>query len=323
MILISQYQQVRSFFFMGEKKTFLFKVDGLYLNETKVTQFEKFWVARLFLDFLLFQEENGLGIHVYNIKEDRFFSIEGKFNFQFSIESGHDLLVKISDGNFVIFNESLQVIGRNHYGRFPKCIYKDKSLSFENGTLVATDIMHTDRKDILFDFRSNFLNRQIHLQSTIQVISDTVILFLSDMESNWSTFCVSCTSGALLKQTNLISSWFQTINNKIYSITEKSNGISIMDPSTFQIESIDLTEICQRESIIMDKKIFCVLEDIFYFSQNLGSDIAMVGAVSLKSKQIISTHKFEKGNGRIVDMKSHANNLYVLTEDSTLHFFAS
>lgn len=112
-------------------------------------------------------------------------------------------------------------------------------------------------------------------------------------------------------------------NNILYGLqflSMEKFELAILNTKTNVVEIIDLSNEFNKLNIHPDNRIV-VSDNLIYFSQNMGANIAKIGVINPVTAKILWKFDFEKENGMIGTLKVNKNRIYAHTQDNKLHIF--
>jgi hypothetical protein len=235
------------------------------------------------------------------------------------------------------FDSEINLCNTFKIGRFPRLIYNNKFLRTPNSKL---ECYYLDNVILIWQKDINQLLDSNDVTQTGEIIpyKDKIFIYLYDNEDKRATIALDVETGNELFRTSEFMGYIRLQEDKIYALYEKS--VSILDPETYQIRKIDLSE----ELAVLDKRceeyfdlgesldytirrfnfsptIYEVHYPYLYFAQERG---AQVGIVNLETEKLEWHALMDIDypiNPVVMDIRACENRLYVHCADKTLHVF--
>ena len=336
MEFITKINNVYNFYFLKNELLIRKKNTLINFNQKKVLEknIKSFQIKK---DWILIKKDNEFSISNEKNKVliNGVFRLDNAFIFnEFCINTGKIDKVK----KYYLINTKNNTITDFS----PKPYYPHYMINKERGIIASQNIEAYNPFSGEIFWSSNITkllkNENATLYGKPQIIKNKLFFFLFDSSRQTDingTFCLDLESGIKIWKSDSIGGWLKTFQEKVYSLHMKT--VKVLNPSTFEIEIIDLTE----QLSVLDKKVYdkttdynweipfrfsvsryFVKNSTLYFTQDKQNTI---GAIDLRKKQLLWYTEIKIESGDIIpivtDIKFNDNKLYVLDSGNSLHIY--
>lgn len=130
--------------------------------------------------------------------------------------------------------------------------------------------------------------------------------------------CVEMPTGKIAARIPFSKAWLKLYGGLIYGV--KNNEVGILNPTTLQYQTIDLSMALSNEKLTISSKLFIPVGDELYF---VDSDVSKVAVAGLSTGTLLwhADIPIEEGHFWIKDIKVNDGRLYVWNQGGTLRVF--
>lgn len=193
------------------------------------------------------------------------------------------------------------------------CIITTSDDTIYRDTSCGKNIWNHSLSDLLGVSNSSLTN------NFIQIRDKLMIQINGGKQGN--LFIIDLISGEIHKIFDGFKRFVYQDGENIFT-TRFENILCKLNLESYEFENWSVNELIKENgfSSIHDHRCLCC-QDMFYFTQTLGNTMAKFGILDIAGKELLFKYDFRPENGGISIIQQDENNVYICTQDNTLHIF--